>query len=91
MTEFPSGLVVKDTALSLLWLWFNPWPGNFHMLWALCMCVCVCVCVCAHIYVCVCVYIIYIFTKCILPYKPRSERLKWCIKKKSLGVPMVAQ
>ena len=29
---------VKDLALSLLWLWlllwlgFDPWPGNFHML-----------------------------------------------------------
>ena len=32
--EFPSGLEVKDPALSLLWLWsllghrFNPWPGE---------------------------------------------------------------
>ena len=31
---------VKDLALSLLWLWsqlwcdFDPWSGNFHMLWA---------------------------------------------------------
>ena len=31
---------VKDPALSLLWLGsplrcgFDPWPGNFHMLWA---------------------------------------------------------
>ena len=30
---------VKDLALSLLWLWlllwhgFDPWPGNFCMLW----------------------------------------------------------
>ena len=24
---------VKDPALSLLWLRFEPWPGNFHMLW----------------------------------------------------------
>ena len=30
---------VKDLALSLqwlrslLWLWLDPWPGNFHMLW----------------------------------------------------------
>ena len=23
---------VKDSALSLLWCRFNPWPGNFHML-----------------------------------------------------------
>ena len=29
----------KDLALSLLWHWlqlwhgFDPWPGNFHMLW----------------------------------------------------------
>ena len=30
--EFPDGLVVKDPALSLLWLGFNPWPGSFHML-----------------------------------------------------------
>ena len=35
--EFPSSLVVKDPALSLLWfkslLWcgFDPWPGNFYM------------------------------------------------------------
>ena len=34
MKEFPSGLVVKDLALSLLWLRFNPWPGNFHVLQA---------------------------------------------------------
>ena len=38
--EFPGGLVVKDLALSLLWLrsllWsdFDPWPGDFHMLQA---------------------------------------------------------
>ena len=42
---------VKDSALSLLWLrsllWhrFDPWPGNFRMLWAwlkneLCLCPC---------------------------------------------------
>ena len=24
---------VKDPALSLQWLRFNPWPRNFHMLW----------------------------------------------------------
>ena len=36
--EFPGGLVVKDLALSLLWLrsplWhrFDPWPGKFHIL-----------------------------------------------------------
>ena len=24
-------LRVKDPALSLLWLGFDPWPGNFHM------------------------------------------------------------
>ena len=24
---------VKDLALSLLWLKFDPWPGKFHMLW----------------------------------------------------------
>ena len=27
--EFPGGLVVKDLALSLRWLGFNSWPGNF--------------------------------------------------------------
>ena len=25
---------VKDSALSLLWYEFNPWPMNFHMPWA---------------------------------------------------------
>ena len=25
---------VKDPALSLLWHRFDPWPGNFRMLWA---------------------------------------------------------
>ena len=29
--EFPGGLAVKDSALSLPWLRFNPWPRNFHM------------------------------------------------------------
>ena len=24
---------VKDLALSLMWCWFDPWPGNFHMQW----------------------------------------------------------
>ena len=23
---------IKDPAWSLQWLWFHPWPGNFHML-----------------------------------------------------------
>ena len=38
--EFPSGLAVRDLALLLLWvrslLWhrFDPWPGNFCMIWA---------------------------------------------------------
>ena len=32
--EFPSGLVVKDLVLSLLWLLFDPWPWNFCM-WGL--------------------------------------------------------
>ena len=27
--EFPGGLAVKDMALSVPWLWFNPWPGEF--------------------------------------------------------------
>ena len=31
--EFPGGLVVKDPALSLLRLRFNPWPRNFCMQW----------------------------------------------------------
>ena len=29
--EFPSGLVGKDPALSLLWCKFSPSPRNFHM------------------------------------------------------------
>ena len=29
--EFPGGMVVKDSALSLLWLGFDPWTGNFCM------------------------------------------------------------
>ena len=29
---FPCGLAIKDLALSLLWLGFDPWPGNFCML-----------------------------------------------------------
>ena len=29
--EFPGGLVVKESVLSLLWLGFDPWPRNFHM------------------------------------------------------------
>ena len=37
--EFPGGLVVKDLALSLLWLRSllrlgDPWPENFYMLLA---------------------------------------------------------
>ena len=31
--EFPGGSAVNDPLLSLLWLRFNPWSGNFHMLW----------------------------------------------------------
>ena len=31
--EFPGGPVVKDLVLSLLWLRFDPWPGNFCMPW----------------------------------------------------------
>ena len=27
-------MMVKDSALSLLWLGFDPWPGNFCMLQA---------------------------------------------------------
>ena len=29
--EFPGGLEVKDSALSLLWLRFDLWPRNFCM------------------------------------------------------------
>ena len=32
--EFPGGLAVKDLALLLLWLRFDPKPRNFFMLWA---------------------------------------------------------
>ena len=32
--EFPGCLVVKDSILLLLWFRFDPWSGNFHMLWA---------------------------------------------------------
>ena len=31
--EFPGGLMVKNSVLSLLWLGFDPRPGNFHVLW----------------------------------------------------------
>ena len=31
--EFLCGLAVKDLALSRLWVGFDLWPGNFHMLW----------------------------------------------------------
>ena len=27
---FSGALVVKDLAFSLLWLRFDPWPGNFY-------------------------------------------------------------
>ena len=33
--EFPGGLAVKDLALSLPWLGFDPWPENFRMLQAI--------------------------------------------------------
>ena len=33
MVEFSGGLVVKDWALLLLWLEFDPWPSNFCMPW----------------------------------------------------------
>ena len=29
--EFSGSPEVKDSASSLLWHRFNPWPGNFHM------------------------------------------------------------
>ena len=32
LEEFPGGLGVKGSALSLLWLSFDPWLQNFHML-----------------------------------------------------------
>ena len=28
--EFPGGLAIKDSVLSLLWLRFDPCPGRFH-------------------------------------------------------------
>ena len=31
---FPGGLMVQDPALALQWGRFDPWPGNFCMLWA---------------------------------------------------------
>ena len=31
--EFPGGLAVKDSVLSLLWLRFSLWPRSFRMLW----------------------------------------------------------
>ena len=30
--EFPCGPVVKNPVLSLVWLRFSPWPGNFCLL-----------------------------------------------------------
>ena len=30
---FSGGLVVEDSVLSLLWLGFDSWPGDFHVLW----------------------------------------------------------
>ena len=30
LKEFSGGLKVKGLALSLLWLGFDPWLGNFH-------------------------------------------------------------
>ena len=32
--EFPCGLAVKESILSLLWFGFDPWPKNFPMPWA---------------------------------------------------------
>lgn len=32
--EFPGSLMVKDLALSILWLRFRSWPKNSHMPWA---------------------------------------------------------
>ena len=34
ISVFPGGLAIKDSVLSLLWLRFEPRPGNFCMLWA---------------------------------------------------------
>lgn len=31
--EFPGGLMVKNSVLSLLGLWFDPWLGDFHVPW----------------------------------------------------------
>ena len=38
MERFPGGLEAKDLVVTAVaWVatvvWFNPWPGNFHMLW----------------------------------------------------------
>ena len=30
--EFPGGLAIKDSALSLPWFGFDPWSRNFYML-----------------------------------------------------------
>ena len=32
--SFPVDQWVKDPAWSLRWPWFDPWPGNGHLLWA---------------------------------------------------------
>ena len=32
-SEVPGDILVKDSALNLLWLGFDPWPRNFRMLW----------------------------------------------------------
>ena len=32
--EFPTGLAVRDLALSLLWRGFDPWPRNVQESWA---------------------------------------------------------
>ena len=33
LREFPGGPAVKDLVLSQLWHRFDPWPGNFCILW----------------------------------------------------------
>lgn len=33
MQEFPGSLAVKDLVVFLQWLGFDPWLGNFCMLW----------------------------------------------------------
>ena len=33
ISEFPGGPAVKDSAWSLIWFRFHPWPENVYMPW----------------------------------------------------------